>query len=656
MNYWELFMKKAISIIIITATLLSMMLAVIPTGAVSAEAKSDVILNTSALEAAIRDAEKLEEKKYTTDSWAVLEIVLKTAISALEAEGQEEIDTATAALKLSISNLVPRQVSEETGLIVDKEISKLISKAYYREIYWTSLGYRVLYNKKLSDKVFTDNYDLTITDKMITSKAITDAAELGYVAQSEYPITDDTFYVYEFKAKLNRVGGYAGVVYAVKGNEHYYFYGAFANDGDFCNADGVRMSHLQHRLGCTQDMTGREFYECPALHLKLDAEGYGSWRVIYEGRTIKMQYLTADGEWAYANNSQRAYSSPENQHQKDEWYENAPEISSFTLPVGYYVAFGIHNKFGNIDNERTIAVKDAIFYDCTIIDDGEVTPADKTALDAYIKYVSEKFVSSIEYDAETWATFQKALSAARIASGNKRVSQLTVNEKLEELIAAVSALKINTADLDALIADSKRLIEYNYTRESWKIFADALSVAERTEKIDYKTVLALYNDLLAAKEGLVAVDYSALEKAIAKAEALVADKYTAESWVVFVQVVEASKGALMVPDQNMIDAAVASLNAAMNALVIYVEDEPVEKPTERPTEISDEKPTEEATDESVPPTVDIPSLNTDVQGVPNIPEVPEDLSELVGCGSTVGLSVVVVAVVLGAVVLKKKED
>ena len=105
MNYWELFMKKAISIIIITATLLSMMLAVIPTGAVSAEAKSDVILNTSALEAAIRDAEKLEEKKYTTDSWAVLEIVLKTAISALEAEGQEEIDTATAALKLSISNL-----------------------------------------------------------------------------------------------------------------------------------------------------------------------------------------------------------------------------------------------------------------------------------------------------------------------------------------------------------------------------------------------------------------------------------------------------------------------------------------------------------------------------------------------------------------------
>ena len=656
-------MKKAISIIIITATLVYMILALIPAGAeekgTDIVGGSDVILNKSALEAAVKDAEKLIEKHYTADSWAVFKIVLASAISTLGADDQNEIDTATAALKLSISNLVPRQLSEETGLIIDKEISNLISKAYYSEIYWTTLGYQTLYGGAVSKENITDYYDFTITDNMITSKAIANAPELGYVSQTEYPITDDTFYVYEFKAKLNRVGGYAGVVYAAKGSEHYFFYGAFANDGDFSNSDGVRMSHLQHRYGSTRDLTGREFYECPALHLKLDEEGYGSWRVIYEGRTIKMQYLTADGEWAYANNSQKAYYSPENQHQTDEWYENAPEISSFTLPVGYYVAFGIHNKFGNIDKERTIAVKDAVLYDCTTIDDSEITPADKTALNAYINYVSEKFVNSIEYDAETWATFQKALSAARIASSNNRVSQLTINEKLEELISAVSALKINTTDLDALISESKKLIEYNYTRESWKIFADALSVAERAEKIDYKTVLALYNDLLAAKKGLVAVDYSALERAIAKAEALVADKYTAESWVVFVQVVEASKGALMVPDQNMIDAAVASLNAAMNALVIYVEDEPVEKPTERPTEIPTEKPTEEATDEPMLPTVDIPSLNTDIIDIPglsDIPEIPEDLSAIAGCGSTIGVSALVVAVVLGAVVLKKKED
>ena len=655
-------MKKAISIIIITATLLSMMLAVIPAGAeekgTDIVGGSDVILNKSALESAIKDAEKLIEKHYTADSWAVFKIVLASAISTLDADDQNEIDTATAALKLSISNLVPRQLSEETGLIIDKEISNLISKAYYSEIYWTTLGYQTLYGGAVSKENITDYYDFTITDNMITSKAIANAPELGYVSQTEYPITDDTFYVYEFKAKLNRVGGYAGVVYAAKGSEHYFFYGAFANDGDFSNSDGVRMSHLQHRYGSTRDLTGREFYECPALHLKLDEEGYGSWRVIYEGLTIKMQYLTADGEWAYANNSQRAYSSPGNQHQKDEWYANAPEISSFTLPAGYYVAFGVQNKFGDVDSQRTIAVKDAVFYDCTTIDDSEITPADKTALNAYINYVSEKFVNSIEYDAETWATFQKALSAARIASSNNRVSQLTINEKLEELISAVSALKINTTDLDALISESKRLIEYNYTRESWKIFADALSVAERAEKIDYKTVLALYNDLLAAKKGLVAVDYSALEKAIAKAEALVADKYTAESWVVFVQVVEASKGALMVPDQNMIDAAVASLNAAMNALVIYVEDDPIEKPTERPTEIPTEKPTE-ATDEPMLPTVDIPSLNTDIIDIPglsDIPEIPEDLSAIAGCGSTIGVSAVVVAVVLGAVVLKKKED
>ena len=88
-------------------------------------------------------------------------------------------------------------------------------------------------------------------------------------------------------------------------------------------------------------------------------------------------------------------------------------------------------------------------------------------------------------------------------------------------------------------------------------------------------------------------------------------------------------------------------------------EEPTGTVTEAPTEKPTEKPTEAATDEPSLPTVDIPSSSGDtptIPGLSDIPEIPEDLPAVAGCGSAISASAIVVAVVLGAVVLKKKED
>ena len=65
----------------------------------------------------------------------------------------------------------------------------------------------------------------------------------------------------------------------------------------------------------------------------------------------------------------------------------------------------------------------------------------------------------------------------------------------------------------------------------------------------------------------VAADATALEAEIAAVEALTANDYTAESWVALSEALNAAKAAVASPSQVEIDAALASLQAAHEALV-----------------------------------------------------------------------------------------
>ena len=494
---------------------------------------------------------------------------------------------------------------------------------------WEKLTFRSLYDGAESKKKFDEEYDVTIDGATFITRAnSTTSSEksdnLGYAAQTEYPITADTYYVYEFRAKLNRDTGYAGVVFAINGNDHYFAGGAFASDGDHDNADGTRASHIVLYNGSWSGNLNSTFGDHHPVPTLADSEGYGSWRIIYDGLDIYVQYIAKDGNWAYI-----ASSSGANAH--------------ITLPEGSFVAFGAHNRGGSPSSERTITINNATLYNCKIPTQDAAKPADKTELNEYITYVEATFTSTL-YEASSYSALQTALAAAKEAVADETLTQGVADIKLTALISAVKGLKADTSALNALIQESRKLLKVNYTADTWTAFEAALDEAENNaNSTDVATIKTVYDALVVAKNALVAVELNkaALEEMLELAALLVKDEFNAYDWAKYAEKLTAAQDAFEnATIQSDIDAAASALENAIKTLNGGVlPDKPVEKPTEEPTEQPTEQPTEKPTEK---PTE---------QATATEPTTNEG-----GCGGIIGASAVVVAVVLGAVVLKKKED
>ena len=109
-------------------------------------------------------------------------------------------------------------------------------------------------------------------------------------------------------------------------------------------------------------------------------------------------------------------------------------------------------------------------------------PADKTALNAAI--AAAEALNENDYTDESWADLQAALAAARSAAGAEDVSQDDVDAATAAVTEAMEALKrkpaAETADktaLNAAIAAAEALNENDYTDESWADLQAALAAA-----------------------------------------------------------------------------------------------------------------------------------------------------------------------------------
>lgn len=88
------------------------------------------VISYKELNAAIADAEALDETDYTADSWDALKIALNAAKAALSSEDQAEVDRAAAALKAAIAGLEKKQPEPPAPIVVDYEALKAeIAKA-----------------------------------------------------------------------------------------------------------------------------------------------------------------------------------------------------------------------------------------------------------------------------------------------------------------------------------------------------------------------------------------------------------------------------------------------------------------------------------------------------------------------------------------------
>ena len=180
------------------------------------------------------------------------------------------------------------------------------------------------------------------------------------------------------------------------------------------------------------------------------------------------------------------------------------------------------------------------------------------------------------------------------------------------------------------------------------VVAEKAGIKNKDAKQYVELVLgSIYDALAAAKAALVVApaDKTELADLLVLAAVLKEEDYAADDWADYVAKV-AEAQAVMDADNVTVSQVADAAKALARAIKAInggelppppVEEQPTEEPTEEPTAAPTEKPTEKPTEA---PTA-APTEPTDDEG---------------GCGGIIGASAVVVAVVLGAVVLKKKED
>ena len=193
----------------------------------------------------------------------------------------------------------------------------------------------------------------------------------------------------------------------------------------------------------------------------------------------------------------------------------------------------------NSENSTPETIKDAQEKLVAAIKGLKAKKVDKSQLEALIKEAEGK--TETDYTAKSWAKLVTALEAARSEFRNENATQESVNNACGSLRTAIDGLtaKADKTELQKLITKAKDKKEADYTADSWKVFADALTNAEKELKSDKstpETVKAAQDKLTEAINGLAPktqVDKSQLEALIAEATGKEEAQYTPESWAAF---------------------------------------------------------------------------------------------------------------------------
>ena len=257
--------------------------------------------------------------------------------------------------------------------------------------------------------------------------------------------------------------------------------------------------------------------------------------------------------------------------------------------------------------------------------------ASADSLDALkVKLAEAKALDSSIYTSQTVNALNTAIRDAGILTKEDVKDDVSASQcetAMKALVDALDALKAK-ADLSALQAivdDALKAESSKYTEDSFVKLAAAITAAQvfltgNTDNATAEEATALGDAITAAKAALVELtDFTALNAKIAEAEALVSADYSAETWKALQDAIAAAK-ALKDTEatQAQADDALAALEAAVKALAA------APKATD---------PTNNATED------------------------PANTAEG-GCGGIIGTTAVVITAILGlgAVALRKKDN
>lgn len=153
-----------------------------------------------------------------------------------------------------------------------------------------------------------------------------------------------------------------------------------------------------------------------------------------------------------------------------------------TLPTGSKVAFGIFTRDAEGNGNRTMTVKNGKI---TALNDEAVknlTPTeDNGADDLKIEIAkAEKEYTDTDYTADTMATLKKAIADAKAVAESATSTKAQVSAAAEALKTAISGLKLKSADtskLKAAIEKAEALKEEEWTAITYKMLMNAVDAA-----------------------------------------------------------------------------------------------------------------------------------------------------------------------------------
>ena len=242
------------------------------------------------------------------------------------------------------------------------------------------------------------------------------------------------------------------------------------------------------------------------------------------------------------------------------------------------------------------------------------------------KLEEAKALDSSIYTSQTVSVLNIAMRDANALTREDVKDDVSVSQceaAMKALVDALDALKVK-ADLSALQAildDALKAESTKYTEESFSKLAAAITAAQvfltgNTSNATAEEATALGDAITAAKAALVELaDLTALNAKIAEAEALKEADYSAKTWKALKDAVAAAKALTAEATQKQADDALAAIEAAIKALAAPTATEPA---TEKPADNSSEG----------------------------------------GCGGVIGATAVAITAVLGlgAVALRRKDN
>ena len=268
-----------------------------------------------------------------------------------------------------------------------------------------------------------------------------------------------------------------------------------------------------------------------------------------------------------------------------------PELLEAVM-TAYGTACDVEPGLGKADQWKVDAAAETLW---AALDALEMLPADYTAVNAAItaankvKETTKKSSTEIfnNYTDESWAAFATAKAAAEALDADRYI------EYQGEIDAATTALTEAQANLvwaafpyealaNPVLAEIAALDEAAYTPESWaNLMAKVDALDEDLTMENFTKGMQQITAINTAKKNLVEAeiipddaDYTELDAALRKFEALTQSDWTGDSWALAASAYDYAAGIdrdLTVDDQDIIDAATVALNEAIDNLVKYVE-------------------------------------------------------------------------------------